>query len=84
MEGSYNIFIGEEEEEKDTNGKINEFSIREGEGKLYEIFILSSVNLSSKLPVSHRVSSLSPSKATCFLVLQEPPSHSTLLEVLLP
>ena len=23
----------EEEEEKDTNGKINEFSIREGEGK---------------------------------------------------
>ena len=31
MEGLYNIFIGEEEEENDTNGKINEFSIREGE-----------------------------------------------------
>ena len=31
MEGSHNILIGEEEEQKDTNGKINEFSIREGE-----------------------------------------------------
>ena len=31
MEGLHNILIGEEEEQKDTNGKINEFSIREGE-----------------------------------------------------
>ena len=31
MEGSHDILIGEEEEQKDTNGKINEFSIREGE-----------------------------------------------------
>ena len=36
--GLRNIFIGEEEEEKDTNGKINEFSIREGEeeGSLFK------------------------------------------------